>query len=382
MRKIILIVLVLFIVSCSRDRQFRISGNLDSGERPVLYFEEQEVTKITFIDSTRTARNGNFVFKGKLDHPRFFQLRLGENKLIPLLIAPGEKIELQCDTVLFSTGYRLSGSEGSLYLKELNAKLANTQSRIDSLVKQFDNTGDTSMTAKLELIDNYNFIVQDQRNYSITFIIDHRQSMASLYALYQRIDSEKYILNDNKDVQLLKITAHSLDTLYPESQHVRALSADARKLEEQLTNAEYTRLIDELEPSFPEISLPDPGGDTISLSSVNSKAILLSFWASWNPASIAHNIELKKIYQQYHSKGFEIYQVSMDNDKDSWLRAIEYDELPWINVSELSYPESYAATVYNVSILPTTFLVTPDGEILGKNLSAGEMNRRLASMLN
>ena len=206
--------------------------------------------------------------------------------------------------------------------------------------------------------------------------------MASLYALYQRIDQEKYILNENKDVQLLKITAHSLDTLYPESQHVRALSADARNLEMQFSNAEYSRLIDELEPSLPEISLPDPSGDTISLSALGSRAILVSFWASWHPGSIAHNIELKKIYKKYHTQGFEIYQVSMDNNKDEWTRAIEYDELTWINVSELSYPESYAAAVYNVSILPTTFLVTPDGDILGKNLSAGELDRRLAAMLN
>ncbi len=382
MRKIILVVLVLLIVSCSRNRQFRITGNLNTGERPVLYLEEQEVTKISLYDSVRVSRNGNFAFRGKLDHPRFFQLRLGENNLIPLLIAPGEEITMDCDTLHFSTAYELNGSEGSRYIKELNAKLADTQSRIDSLVRQFDNTGDTTLTAKLELIDKYNALIQEQRNYSITFIIDHRQSMAALYALYQRIDQEKYILNENKDVQLLKITAHTLDTLYPESQHVRALSADARKLEDRLTNAEYSRLIDQMEPSLPEISLPDPSGDTISLSSLDNKAILLSFWASWNAGSIAHNIELKKIYQQYHSKGFEIYQVSMDNDKELWMRAIEYDELPWINVSELSYPESYAAAVYNVSSLPTTFLVTPNGKILGRNLTKGELERSLAVMLN
>jgi thiol-disulfide isomerase/thioredoxin len=269
-----------------------------------------------------------------------------------------------------------------LHIRDLNRKLSDTQSRIDSLIASFDSKGDTSLEAKQELVDNYNAVVQDQRNYSITFVIDHLQSMASVYALYQKIDDQKYILNENRDVQLLKITAHSLDTLWPESQHVKALAADAINLETKLTNAEYTSLMDQLEHSLPEISLPDPGGDTISLSALNNKAILLSFWASWNPSSVALNIQLKNIYNQYHNKGFEIYQVSLDNNRDSWTRAIEYDELPWINVSELSYPRSYAAAVYNVTDLPTTFLLTPEGDILGKNLSVVELDRRLATVFN
>jgi peroxiredoxin len=281
----------------------------------------------------------------------------------------------------FSTGYGISGSEGSAYLRDLHLKLAGTRRRIDSLVTSFDSKGDTSLAAKMELIDRYNDIIRDQRNYSITFIIDHRQSLAALYALYQRIDEETYILNQNKDVQLMKITAHALDTLYPGSKHVKALSVDAKKLEMQLTGTQYSRLIDKLDSSLPELSLPDPRGDTISLSSLGNKAILVSFWASWNSQSVAHNLELKKIYERYHPLGFEIYQVSMDNDKESWLHAIDYDELPWINVSELSYPETYAAAIYNVSSLPTTFLVTPDGEVLGKNLTAGELDRKLAAML-
>ena len=381
MRHIIFALLLLLLASCSGKKQFRIEGDLDTGDRPVLYLEEQEVTQISHYDSSRTSRNGKFVFRGKLDYPCFFQLRLGRKGIIPLLIAPGEQISLSCDTVDFSTGYEIEGSEGSAYLRDLHLKLSDTRRRIDSLVKSFDNKGDTSLSAKLELIDNYNALIQDQRNYSITFIIDHRQSLAALYALYQRIDEETFILNQNKDVQLMKITAHALDTLFPESRHVKALSADAKKLELQLTGAEYSSLIDKLESSLPELSLPDTRGDTISLSSLGSKAILISFWASWNPLSVSHNLELKKIYEKYHTLGFEIYQVSMDNDKESWLRAVEYDELPWINVSELSYPESYAAAIYNVSSLPTTFLVTPDGEVLGRNLPAGEMDRRLATML-
>jgi peroxiredoxin len=206
--------------------------------------------------------------------------------------------------------------------------------------------------------------------------------MASIYALYQRINSRDYILNENKDIQLLKITGQSLDTLYPESKHVKALVADARKLELQVKNLGYLQIMDQMEGSIPDIALPDSHGDTIRLSSLKNKMVLISFWASWNQQSIAYNLELKKIYEKYHSKGFEIYQVSLDNKKESWLNAIQYDEIPWINVSDLSYPGSATATLYNITSLPATFLLSRDGEVLGKDLNRLELDNKLQALLD
>ena len=223
-------------------------------------------------------------------------------------------------------------------------------------------------------------IYQDQRKFSIRFILEHLQSMASVYALYQRINGRDYILNENKDIQLLKITGQSLDTLYPASKHVRALVADALKLELQVKNLGYKQIMDQLDGNIPDISLPDSNGDTVSLSSLHDKTVLISFWASWNRQSVSHNLELKDLYNKYHRKGFEIYQVSLDNKKEAWINAIKYDEIPWINVSDLSYPNSQTAILYNINSLPTTFLLDQDGQVIGKNFTKAELENKLREL--
>jgi hypothetical protein len=110
---------------------------------------------------------------------------------------------------------------------------------------------------------------------------------------------------------------------------------------------------------------------------------LLSFWASWNKESINENLKLKSFYQKYKNKGFEIYQVSLDNNKEAWQQAVNFDELPWINVSDLAYPNSEAAMRYNIQSLPTHFLLTKDqSDILGKNLSTRDLEIKLSNHLN
>jgi peroxiredoxin len=206
--------------------------------------------------------------------------------------------------------------------------------------------------------------------------------MASIYTLYQKIDDNNFVLNENRDIQLVKITSESLDTIWPGSEHVQALKRDAANLEENLYSQRWRQVVENVESTFPEIRLPDPNGDTIALSSLKGKVILLSFWASWDPASVSHNIPLKGIYSTYHSRGLEIYQVSFDNEREAWVNAIHFDELPWVNVSELSYPESSVAHIFNLEELPVVFLIDRKGEIIGKNFNRIDLDRNIQRLLN
>ena len=375
-------VTVMALASCSGHQRFRIEGKLEDGGKRTLYLDIQNVDQTRPYDSLLTGKNGRFRFSGRLDDPQFFLLRTDHHKMIPLLVAPGEHVGIECNEKDFSTGCRVSGSEGSEQLLALNKRLLETRAGIDTLIDLFDAKGDTSLPARQGLTEAYDSLLRVQRRYSITFVLDHRHSMASIYALYQKLNDKDYVLNDNRDLQLMKITAASLDSIYPGSPHVRALNADVARLEQKLANSQYAHIFDQLEQSFPEISLPGPDGDTVRLSSLHNNVILISFWASWDPASIALNLELKKLYSRYHSKGFEIYQVSLDNNKDAWQRAINFDELPWINVSDLSYPRSYAASIYNVTALPTTFLISSEKGMLGKNLKVSEIDNQLSDLLN
>lgn len=371
--------LMFSVLSCSRSQRTLVTGLVEQG-RGMIYLEEQEIGKVRLVDSTRLKKNGGFSLKARIEIPGFFNLRLGKREIIPLLLHPGDRIEILAEAESFSSGYSVKGSEESLYLKELNEKLQDTRKSLDSLAAVVNGNPGAGPEDLEEINGKYNDLMQSQRRFSIQFVLEHRNSLAAIYALYQKIDENQYILNTTRDIQLLKITALALDTLYPQSEYVRSLKQEANRLEMELYNRGWQNIVESAPISFPEIRLPDPDGDTIALSSLAGKVIILSFWASWNEESLVLNQELKRLYEKYHPRGLEVYQVSFDNKISEWKAAIRYDELPWINVSELSYPESAVALLYNITGLPTYFLIDQEGEIIGRNFDRVTLDRRIAEL--
>lgn len=382
MRKFSWLLPILVMLSCSRGEKVEITLFIENSDTCRIYLDEQGIGEIRRIDSVRVKKDGSFKFKDRIEYPTFYNLHTGDQQIIPLLLTPGTTAEITVDLPNFMNGYEISGSEESLYLQEMNRTLAATRHRIDSIQKVQQDNPDAGEEFNRELSAAYDEIIIAQRRYSIQFILEHISSMASIYALYQKIDDNNFVLNDNRDIQLVKITSQSLDTIWPGSEHVQALKRDAANLEENLYSARWSQVMENVENTFPDIQLPDPDGDTIVLSSLKGKVILLSFWASWDPASVSHNLPLKGIYQRYHSRGLEIYQVSFDSSRQEWVNAIQFDELPWINVSELSYPESIVASIYNLEELPAVFLIDKKGAIVGKNFNRIDLDRNIQRLLN
>ncbi len=382
MRKFSWLLPLLLLLSCSRGEKVEITGFIENADKGMIYLDEQGIGEIRQIDSVRLKKDGSFRLKDRIENPTFYNLHTGNQQIIPLLLTPGTSAEIQADMLDFINGYEIYGSEESLYLLEMNRTLAVTKRQIDSIRKVLQENPDAGEEFTRELAASYDEIIQGQRRYSIQFILEHMTSMASIYTLYQKIDDNNFVLNENRDIQLVKITSESLDTIWPGSEHVQALKRDAANLEENLYSQRWRQVVENVESTFPEIRLPDPNGDTIALSSLKGKVILLSFWASWDPASVSHNIPLKGIYSSYHSRGLEIYQVSFDNEREAWVNAIQFDELPWVNVSELSYPESSVAHIYNLEELPVVFLIDRKGEIVGKNFNRIDLDRNIQRLLN
>ena len=383
MRKFSWLLSLLLLLSCSKGTKVEISGVIQNpGEKTMLYLDEQGIGEVRQIDSVRIKKHGRFGMKDRIEYPTFYNLHTGDQRIIPLLLTPGTSIEIQADLDNFVNGYQIQGSEESQHLLEMNQTLARTRKQIDSIQKILQENPDAGEARIQELTAAYEEIIDQQRRYSIQFILEHLTSMASIYALYQKINENDFVLNENRDIQLVKITGQALDTIWPGSEHVQALNRDAAKLESSLYAQRWQRFAEASESTFPDIRLPNPNGDTIALSSLKGNVILLSFWASWDQASVAQNILLKGLYNKYHDKGLEIYQVSFDSEKEAWERAIQYDELLWINVSELSYPESFVAGMYNITELPAVFLIDRKGEIVGKNYNRIDLDRNLARLLN
>ena len=133
--------------------------------------------------------------------------------------------------------------------------------------------------------------------------------------------------------------------------------------------------------TFVDFELNDPNETPKKLSSLRRKVTLLEFWASWCGPCRAENPNLVKTYEKYNPKGFEIFAVSLDNNKKGWLDAIKKDNLNWIQTSDLNGDRNKAALIYGVSGIPDNFLIDENGIIVARNLRGEELNEKLSELL-
>ena len=388
MKKLFFILpLLIFLTSCDKGGKVTIKGEIENGGGKMVYLDRLDVEGPVVLDSTRIKNSGSFSFTVKPSLPSFYRIRISDNNFITLLAEPNEAINFSAEASNLPGTYIVEGSEGSSLLKELDERLTNTKKQMEPLIREIIELeeGPDFSREEARINEEVNEIIKAQRYFSVAFILENIESLAAITALYQQLDDDYYVMNQTRDIQYMKIVAQSLTEKYPESPHVKALAADA---ENQERRYELFRLLSkaeaegEVHTTFPDIALPGIDGDTIRLQNVPEKYILLFFGSSLNQASVQLGHQLIPLHRSYHGKGFQIYQVSVERDREEWVRSIKFSELPWVNVATFGEGKFDAAIKYNVQQIPSSYLINKDAGVVGINLSVPELRRTLARVFD
>ena len=229
-RTLLLLLPLLLLAGCQNKNTFTVKGVIRNPQKKALALNRVDVNRLVLIDSSKIGSNGSFKFSVKSTGPEFYQIGYSDTDFVTLLAEPGEKIRISFNGKTTSEDYTVTGSKGSEDVRMLDMRLAAAKRKLDSLrVVYADASGKPGFDEKKSLLENeFSDILKELRKKNIEFIISNTKSMASLKAVYQKIDDNSYVLNEPRDLQYMKIISDSLGRYYPGSKNVKALAEDLK----------------------------------------------------------------------------------------------------------------------------------------------------------
>ena len=375
--------IALVFVACKHNT-VKISGTVvDPVTGSYLILDELNSNELKPIDSVKISTAGTFSFKRELKQPCFYLLKSNNNNFLTMLVKPGEKISMKVHSDSLNYPISLNGSTGTESMAEYNRTLRITIKKLTGLNKIYQQNIDKPELPKvIESLDSLANIYLDEINtYTKKYIDENITSLVSLVALYQQVAPSVYVLNPSKDMKYFVKVDSSMSSLYPDYEPVKTLHEQVKEMSSKLTGPTKPAGESSSGTIAPEISLPTPAGDTIKLSSTRGSVVLLDFWASWCAPCRKENPNLVNVYNTFHKKGFQIYQVSLDKTKEAWEKGIQDDHLEkWIHVSDVKYWNSIVVPLYKVESIPCNFLLDKEGRIIASNLRGEQLQTKLAEL--
>ncbi len=385
MKRILFVLsLVILFSGCKDNTKFTVDGVIKDTKEKYILINRLDVDTPVLIDSAKINRKGMFRLKVKASGPDFYQLGYSTSNFITLLAQPGEKIGLQFNDKNLFEHFSVTGSVGTEKLRTLDLNLSETKRKLDSLSTLYTKlSGEEGFDVKGPLLETeYQNLIKAQRKKNIEFIINNINSLASIKALYQRFNPDLYVLYDPHDLQYLKIVTDSLTHHYPNSKHVQAMARDFEKEMNQMYVNKITQLAKSMPGTKLDPDLKNTKGNRIALSSLRGKYVLLTFWSVTSTDCVEENLQFKELYKLYNRKGFEIYQINLDESESAWKAAVKFDELPWISTREDDPKNPTNAKLYNVKSVPSNYLIDKEGRPIASNIHGRALQLKLEQLFN
>lgn len=353
-------------VSCAKTA--KIQGTVAEAPQSDVIVKLLDVNTYKVLDTVKTDASGRFSYSVEVaeGQPEFVYLFHGDTKLASLVLEAGDKVSVEADTL---GTYTVTGSEESVKLQEVEKNYSEFIGKVAGIL----NAASEGELTDADLAGINKAVSKEYVNYyrkAVAYVISNQKSITSVPVLFQTVDTGFPVFNQPTDAVTFRSVCDSLKTVYPESKYVKALDKEAERREQALSLS--IKLSEQEQVNFPDIVLPDINGQKSALSAVDAKIILLYFWTASDAAHKMFNVDtLLPLYEQYHSKGFEIYSVAIDADKATWAASVKNQKLPWINVCDglgLSCP---ALAIYNVGSIPTSFVIR-DGALTTDSIGSIE----------
>jgi peroxiredoxin len=363
MKKILfLLVVALAAFSCkSAKDEYSIKGTIAGAETGKVYLQKLVNGQPENVD-TADITGGKFSFTGKVTQPDIRFLRLNDRDYFAQFFLDNSSITIVAnkDSV---RNTKITGSPTQdvfhIYITEME-KLNKDVMALQEKYQTAMSTGNTGEADKAKI--DYQAMIDNNKVYTKNFVKDHSNSVVAAYIALVQLANQ---MEGNELESLTNLFAPELAT----SEYVVKLKEMVAQLKKTETGA-----------VAPDFTMNDPEGKPVSLSSLRGKVVMIDFWASWCAPCRQENPNVVKLYQQYHSKGFEIIGVSLDKTKEDWVKAIKDDQLSWIHVSDLQYWQNAIARQYGVNTIPQTYLLDKEGKIIAKGLRSEQLAAKLAQL--